>query len=89
MLYTDSSVDSSLMGLYVHQNYTQYCDEIEHAESVSEWLSLGDGGQGDMVRLIHYDSFAAPRLFRSTDAVIAFIHNPFTPLPVISFTPIE
>jgi len=42
VLYADSPVDTSLMTLYVHQNYTQFCDEIDHARGVCEWLAMSD-----------------------------------------------
>ncbi|KZV83516.1 hypothetical protein EXIGLDRAFT_683706 [Exidia glandulosa HHB12029] len=41
-LYADSPVDGSLLSLYLHQNYTQYCVDVEHCEGVSEWLSIFD-----------------------------------------------
>ena len=49
MLYADSPIDSSLFGLYVHQNYPQFCDGVEHCEGVSEWLSWVDWNGGDDV----------------------------------------
>jgi cell cycle checkpoint protein len=48
-LYADTPIDSSLLGLYIHQNYTQFCDEIEHCDGVSEWLSWVDCNAGEVV----------------------------------------
>ncbi|KAF5364946.1 hypothetical protein D9758_008130 [Tetrapyrgos nigripes] len=47
MLYSDSPIDSSLFSLYIHQNYPQFCDEINHCEDVSEWLSWIDSSGGE------------------------------------------
>src|ERR1700722_14570793 len=49
-LYADSPIDSSLFGGYIHQNYTQFCDDIEHCDGVSEWLSWVDSNGGEVVR---------------------------------------
>ncbi|KAJ7242936.1 hypothetical protein C8J57DRAFT_1477252 [Mycena rebaudengoi] len=38
-LYTDSPIDSSLFSLYIHQNYTQFCNGTEECEGVADWLS--------------------------------------------------
>ncbi|KIM86641.1 hypothetical protein PILCRDRAFT_64773, partial [Piloderma croceum F 1598] len=46
-IYADSPIDSSLFSLYVHQNYTQFCNEIEECEEVSEWLSWVDSSGGE------------------------------------------
>lgn len=35
-------IDTSLMSLYVHQNYTQFCEEIEHADDLMDSLSVSD-----------------------------------------------
>ncbi|THU98650.1 checkpoint protein Rad24 [Dendrothele bispora CBS 962.96] len=47
VLYSDSPIDSSLFSLYIHQNYTQFCDEMSHCEGVSEWLSWADSSGGE------------------------------------------
>lgn len=54
VLYADSLVDTSLMTLYAHQNYTQFCDDIEHAEGVCEWLAMSDLylSQNELVRVV-------------------------------------
>ncbi|KAJ7025587.1 Rad17 cell cycle checkpoint protein-domain-containing protein [Mycena alexandri] len=46
-LYADSPIDSSLFSLYVHQNYTQFCNETEECEGVTEWLSWVDSSGGE------------------------------------------
>lgn len=47
-LYTDSPVDSSLFSLYIHQNYTQFCNESEECDGVIDWLSWVDSSGGEM-----------------------------------------
>ena len=49
-IYADSPIDSSLYSLYIQQNYTQFCNEIEECEGVSEWLSWVDSSGGEAVR---------------------------------------
>ncbi|KAJ7170997.1 Rad17 cell cycle checkpoint protein-domain-containing protein [Mycena filopes] len=46
-LYADSPIDSSLFSLYVHQNYTQFCNQTEECEGVAEWLSWVDSSGGE------------------------------------------
>ncbi|KZS89110.1 Rad17-domain-containing protein [Sistotremastrum niveocremeum HHB9708] len=41
-IYADASVDSSLFSLYLHQNYVQFCDNVDQCGDVSEWLSCVD-----------------------------------------------
>ncbi|KAF8588611.1 Rad17-domain-containing protein [Ramaria rubella] len=41
-LYADSPVDTSLFALYLHHNYTQFCDELDECAKVCEWLSWID-----------------------------------------------
>ncbi|EIN04674.1 P-loop containing nucleoside triphosphate hydrolase protein [Punctularia strigosozonata HHB-11173 SS5] len=49
LLYADSPIDSSLFSLYVHQNYTQFCETMEECDGVADILSLVDVGNS-MVR---------------------------------------
>ncbi|KAJ7263109.1 Rad17 cell cycle checkpoint protein-domain-containing protein [Mycena rebaudengoi] len=46
-LYADSPIDSSLFSLYIHQNYTQFCNETEECEGVADWLSWVDSSGGE------------------------------------------
>ncbi|GLB41209.1 putative rad17 cell cycle checkpoint protein [Lyophyllum shimeji] len=46
-LYADSPIDSSLFSLYIHQNYVQFCDELDHCDAVADWLSWVDSSGGD------------------------------------------
>lgn len=46
-LYSDSPIDTGLFSLYVHQNYTQFCDEIEECSDLSGWLSWIDSSGGE------------------------------------------
>ncbi|GJJ11882.1 hypothetical protein Clacol_006120 [Clathrus columnatus] len=41
-LYADSPIDSSLFALYLHQNYTQYCDDMDQCEAIAEQMSWTD-----------------------------------------------
>ncbi|KAI9441232.1 Rad17-domain-containing protein [Lactarius indigo] len=41
LLYASTPVDASLFGLYVHQNYTQYCSSVEQYANNSENAPLG------------------------------------------------
>lgn len=41
-LYADSSIDSSLFSLYLHQNYTQFCEKLEECGGIAEWMSWID-----------------------------------------------
>ncbi|KAI9465709.1 Rad17-domain-containing protein [Lactarius psammicola] len=42
LLYASTPVDASLFGLYVHQNYTQYCSSLEQCSSLIDNLSWTD-----------------------------------------------
>ncbi|KAG6861179.1 hypothetical protein C0995_002986 [Termitomyces sp. Mi166 len=46
-LYADSPIDSSLFSLYIHQNYPQFCDDIDQCDGVADWLSWIDSSGGD------------------------------------------
>ena len=41
-MYNDSPIDSSLLSLYVHQNYLSFCQEAEQADALCDYLSLAD-----------------------------------------------
>ena len=58
-LYADSPIDSSLFSLYVHQNYTQFCNEIEETEGVADWLSWVDSSGGEAVCIFFLPSMAS------------------------------
>ena len=49
MLYADSPIDSSLLSLYIHQNYTKYCNDLDQVDSIMEWLSWVDSSGGESV----------------------------------------
>lgn len=51
-IYADSPIDSSLFSLYLHQNYTQFCDEVEEVDGVADWLSWVDSSGGEAVRFL-------------------------------------
>ncbi|KAF9004565.1 Rad17 cell cycle checkpoint protein-domain-containing protein [Cyathus striatus] len=46
-MYADSPIDSSLFSLYLHQNYPQFCDDMEHCEGVADCLSWVDSSGGE------------------------------------------
>ncbi|KAF8880655.1 Rad17 cell cycle checkpoint protein-domain-containing protein [Infundibulicybe gibba] len=46
-IYADSPIDSSLFSLYIHQNYTQFCDDIQECDGVIDWLSWVDSSGGE------------------------------------------
>lgn len=48
-IYADAPIDSSLLSLYIHQNYTPFCEDIDQCEGVSEWLSWVDSSGGEQV----------------------------------------
>ncbi|PCH37104.1 Rad17-domain-containing protein [Wolfiporia cocos MD-104 SS10] len=49
-LYADTPVDASLLSLYIHQNYTQYCDQLEECDAEADWLSYIDASGGETWR---------------------------------------
>ena len=49
MLYADTPIDGSLLSLYVHQNYTQYCNELDECAALMDTLSWADASGGDSV----------------------------------------
>ena len=51
-LYADSPVDSGLLSLYLHQNYTQYCDDLDQCGDVIESLSWSDLSENESVRIV-------------------------------------
>ena len=49
MLYASTPIDASLFGLYVHQNYTQYCSSLEQCSSLIDNLSWADANESENV----------------------------------------
>ncbi|CUA69879.1 Checkpoint protein rad17 [Schizosaccharomyces pombe 972h-] [Rhizoctonia solani] len=45
-LHADSPVDASLFSLYIQQNYTQFCDDVDECYGLADALSEADGGMG-------------------------------------------
>lgn len=52
-IYADSPIDSSLFGLYIHQNYTQFCNDVNECEGIADWLSWVDSSGGEAVSIAH------------------------------------
>ncbi|TBU21777.1 P-loop containing nucleoside triphosphate hydrolase protein [Dichomitus squalens] len=46
-LYADTPIDASLLSLYIHQNYTQYCDTLDECEALMDSLSWVDSSGGE------------------------------------------
>ncbi|EJD07726.1 P-loop containing nucleoside triphosphate hydrolase protein [Fomitiporia mediterranea MF3/22] len=46
-LYADSPIDTGLFALYVHQNYSQFCDDVSQCRELSDWLSWIDSSGGE------------------------------------------
>ncbi|EJT99612.1 Rad17-domain-containing protein [Dacryopinax primogenitus] len=42
VLYADSPVDISLLSTYCHQNYPQFCTEMDEMEAGAEWISYSE-----------------------------------------------
>ncbi|KAH9989612.1 Rad17 cell cycle checkpoint protein-domain-containing protein [Russula vinacea] len=47
MLYASTPIDASLFGLYIHQNYTQFCSGLEQCSSVIDNLSWTDSNESE------------------------------------------
>jgi cell cycle checkpoint protein len=45
----DPLIDSSLFSLYIYQNYTPFCTEVEECSGVAEWLTWVDSSGGEAV----------------------------------------
>ncbi|KAH9896590.1 Rad17 cell cycle checkpoint protein-domain-containing protein [Cubamyces lactineus] len=46
-LYADTPIDASLLSLYIHQNYTQYCNTLDECEALMDSLSWVDSSGGE------------------------------------------
>ncbi|PIL27277.1 hypothetical protein GSI_10424 [Ganoderma sinense ZZ0214-1] len=46
-LYVDTPIDASLLSLYIHQNYTQYCTTLEDCDALMDSLSWVDSSGGE------------------------------------------
>ncbi|KAK0235412.1 Rad17 cell cycle checkpoint protein-domain-containing protein [Armillaria nabsnona] len=46
-LCSDSPIDSSLYSLYLHQNYTQFCNDIDECDGIADNLSWVDSSGGE------------------------------------------
>lgn len=69
---SDSPIDSSLLGLYIHQNYTMFCTDIDQCDGVCEGLSWADYVGGHLPSTTPH---AFPTLVLST------LHALPTPVP--------
>ncbi|KAG8216677.1 Rad17-domain-containing protein [Butyriboletus roseoflavus] len=71
-LAAESPIDSSLLGMYIHRNYTQFCTDIDQCDGVCEGLSWVDSIGGAQSANSPY---AFPTLTLST------LHSLPTPVP--------
>ncbi|KAJ7148866.1 hypothetical protein C8R46DRAFT_1311007 [Mycena filopes] len=79
-LYADSPIDSSLFSLYVHQNYTQFCNQTEECEGVAEWLSWVDSSGGEAASQSILDWYQAnPHRFHLL--TLGTLHSLPSPVP--------
>ncbi|KAJ4474014.1 Rad17 cell cycle checkpoint protein-domain-containing protein [Lentinula edodes] len=46
-IYSDSPIDSSLFSLYIHQNFIQFCTDVDQCDGIADWLSWADSSGGD------------------------------------------
>ncbi|KAI0674065.1 Rad17-domain-containing protein [Trametes maxima] len=46
-LYADTPIDASLLSLYIHQNYTQYCSTLGECDALVDSLSWVDANGGE------------------------------------------
>ncbi|KAL5504857.1 RAD17 [Sanghuangporus vaninii] len=46
-LYAESPIDAGLFALYIHQNYPQFCNDIDQCGELSNWLSWIDSSGGE------------------------------------------
>ncbi|KAG1745261.1 Rad17 cell cycle checkpoint protein-domain-containing protein [Suillus lakei] len=69
---SDSPIDSSLLGLYIHQNYTMFCTDVDRCDRVCDGLSWVDWVGGHLPSTTPY---AFPTLALST------LHALPTPVP--------
>lgn len=61
-LYADTPIDASLLSLYIHQNYTQYCTTLDECDALMDTLSYVDASGGESVRpSVHFLSIASMR----------------------------
>ena len=54
MLYADTPIDASLLSLYIHQNYTQYCATLDECEALMDSLSWVDASGGETVSQLEH-----------------------------------
>ncbi|KAI0262615.1 Rad17 cell cycle checkpoint protein-domain-containing protein [Gloeopeniophorella convolvens] len=73
MLYASTPIDASLFGLYIHQNYTQYCTTVEQCDSLIDILSWTDSNGSEN----WYD--ANPHAFHVQ--ALGALHSLPTPVP--------
>ncbi|KAE9386729.1 hypothetical protein BT96DRAFT_1005805 [Gymnopus androsaceus JB14] len=46
-IYADSPIDSSLFSLYIHQNFTQFCIDVDECDGIADWLSWAYSSGGE------------------------------------------
>ena len=56
MLHASTPIDASLFGLYIHQNYTQYCSSLEQCSSLIDNLSWTDSNESENVGTVFWST---------------------------------
>ncbi|KAG2156755.1 Rad17 cell cycle checkpoint protein-domain-containing protein [Suillus bovinus] len=69
---SDSPIDSSLLGLYIHENYTMFCTDVDQCDGICDGLSWVDCVGGHLPSTTPH---AFPTLVLST------LHSLPTPVP--------
>jgi len=78
-IYADSPIDSSLFGLYLHQNYTGFCEELDEVEGVVDWLSWVDSSGGEAVSIRSITSLCSLRSYQLCLTVVPNEPAPISP----------
>ncbi|KIK63965.1 hypothetical protein GYMLUDRAFT_40178 [Collybiopsis luxurians FD-317 M1] len=75
-IYADSPIDSSLFSLYIHQNYTQFCTNVDECDGIADWLSWADSSGGEAWHQINP--------YRFHLMALGTLHSLPTPVPRLS-----
>ncbi|EMD36255.1 hypothetical protein CERSUDRAFT_52549 [Gelatoporia subvermispora B] len=82
-LYADTPIDASLLSLYVHQNYSQYCETMEQCDTLAEWLSWIDASGGETWQQAnphHFHLLALSTLHSLPSPVVRRSQKPYKPV---------
>ncbi|OCH87008.1 P-loop containing nucleoside triphosphate hydrolase protein [Obba rivulosa] len=82
ILYADTPVDASLLSLYIHQNYSQYCETMEQCDALADWLSWIDASGGEawyQTNPYHFHLLALSTLHSLPSPVVRRAQKPYKP----------